>query len=43
MWQVWRDKKSPYRVLLGRHEGKRPHGSPRRKWEDNINVNVLIQ
>jgi hypothetical protein len=25
-----------YRVLIGRPEGKRPLGSPRRRWEDNI-------
>jgi hypothetical protein len=24
------------RVLVGRHEGKRPLGRPRRRWEDNI-------
>jgi hypothetical protein len=39
------DKKGPYeyRVLLGKHEEKRPHVSPRRKWEDNINMNILIR
>jgi hypothetical protein len=26
-----------YRVLVGRPEGKRPLGRPRRRWEDNIN------
>jgi hypothetical protein len=25
-----------YRVLVGRPEGKRPRGRPRRRWEDNI-------
>jgi hypothetical protein len=25
------------RVLVGRPEGKRPLGRPRRRWEDNIN------
>jgi hypothetical protein len=24
------------RVLVGKHEGKRPLGRPRRSWEDNI-------
>jgi hypothetical protein len=37
------DKKRPYTVLLGKHEGKRPHGNPIRKWEDNINMNILIK
>jgi hypothetical protein len=27
-----------YRVLVGRPEGKRPLGRPRRRWEDNIKV-----
>jgi hypothetical protein len=27
-----------YRVLVGRPEGKRPLGSPRRRWEDNIKI-----
>jgi hypothetical protein len=25
-----------YRVLVGRPEGKRPLGRPRRRWDDNI-------
>jgi hypothetical protein len=29
-----------YRVLVGRPEGKRPLGRPRRKWEDNIKMNL---
>jgi hypothetical protein len=27
-----------YRVLVGRPEGKRPLGRPRRGWEDNIKM-----
>jgi hypothetical protein len=27
-----------YRGLVGRPEGKRPLGKPRRKWEDNIKM-----
>jgi hypothetical protein len=30
------DKRGVYRVLVGRPEGKRPLGRPRRRWEDNI-------
>jgi hypothetical protein len=26
------------RVLVGKPEGKRPLGRPRRRWEDNINL-----
>jgi hypothetical protein len=29
-----------YRILGGRPEGKRPPGRPRRKWEDNIKIDV---
>jgi hypothetical protein len=29
-----------YRVLVGRHEGKRPLGRPRRRWEDNIKLDL---
>jgi hypothetical protein len=29
-----------HRVLVGKREGKRPLGRPRRKWEDNIKVNL---
>jgi hypothetical protein len=25
-----------YRVWVGKHEGKKPVGKPRRRWEDNI-------
>jgi hypothetical protein len=27
-----------YSVLVGRPEGKRPLGRPRRRWEDNIKL-----
>jgi hypothetical protein len=29
-----------YRVLVGKAEGKRPLGRPRRRWEDNIKVDL---
>jgi hypothetical protein len=29
-----------YRVLIGRSEGKRPLGRPRRRWEDNIKLDL---
>ena len=29
-----------YRVLVGTPEGKRPLGRPRRRWEDNIKVDL---
>jgi len=29
-----------YRVLLGKPEGKRALGRPRRRWEDNIKMDL---
>ena len=29
-----------HRVLVGKPEGKRPMGSPRRRWEDNIKMDL---
>jgi hypothetical protein len=30
-----------YRLLVGKPEGKRPLGRPRRRWIDNINMDLL--
>jgi hypothetical protein len=29
-----------YRILMGKPEGKRPLGRPRRRWEDNIKMDL---
>jgi hypothetical protein len=29
-----------HRVLVGRPEGKRPLGKPRRRWDDNITMDL---
>jgi hypothetical protein len=29
-----------YRVLVGKPEGRRPLGRPRRRWEDNIKTDL---
>ncbi|KAJ4444129.1 hypothetical protein ANN_05918 [Periplaneta americana] len=34
------ESKNPYRVLVERPEGKRPLGRPRRRWEDNIKMDL---
>jgi hypothetical protein len=34
------EKRGKYRVLVGIREGKRPLGRPRRRWEDNINMDL---
>ena len=32
------ERRGVYRVLVGKHEEKRPLGRPRRRWEDNIKM-----
>jgi hypothetical protein len=34
------EKRGVYRVLVGKPEGKRPLGRPRRRLEDNIKIDV---
>jgi hypothetical protein len=29
-----------YRILVGKSEGKRPLGRPRRRWEDNVRMDL---
>jgi hypothetical protein len=36
------DKRNAYRSLVGKPEGKRPLGRPRRKWEDNIKMDLRV-
>jgi hypothetical protein len=33
-------REKAYRILVGKSEGKRPLGRPRRRWEDNIKINL---
>jgi hypothetical protein len=34
------ERRGVYRVLVGKSEGKRPLGRPRRRWEDNIKMDL---
>jgi hypothetical protein len=34
------EKRNAYRILVGRLEGKRPLGRPRRRWEVNIKMDL---
>ena len=34
------DRKGVHRVLVGKPEGKRPLVRPRRRWEDNITMDL---
>jgi hypothetical protein len=35
-----REERGVYRVLVGKLEGKRPLGRPRRRWKDNIRMDL---
>ena len=34
------EERGAYRVLMGKPEGKRPLGRPRRRWVDNIRMDL---
>jgi hypothetical protein len=34
------EERGVHRVLVGKPEGKRPLGRPRRRWKDNIKMDV---
>jgi hypothetical protein len=34
------EKRNAYRLLVGKPEGKRPLGKPRRKWVDYIQIDL---
>ena len=36
MWLIWVRRGGVYRVLVGKPEGKRLLGRPRRRWVDNM-------
>jgi hypothetical protein len=37
---IFREKRGAYRILVGRPEGRRPLGRSRRRWEDNIKMDL---
>jgi hypothetical protein len=34
------EKRNAYRILVEKAEGKRPLGRPKRRWEDNIKMDL---
>jgi hypothetical protein len=34
------EERGAHRLLVGKPEGKRPLGRPRRRWEDNVEMDV---
>jgi hypothetical protein len=39
MWHAWEERKL-YKVLVGKPEGKRQLGRPRRRWEDGMRMDL---
>ena len=37
---MYGERRDVYRVLVGKQEGKRPLGRPRRRWENNIKMDL---
>jgi hypothetical protein len=37
----WEEKKNVYMLLVGKPEGRRPLGKPRRRWLDNIRMDLV--
>jgi hypothetical protein len=35
-----RERRGAYRILVGKPEGKKPLGRPRRRWKDNIKMDL---
>jgi hypothetical protein len=38
--QSFPSSRGAYRIVTGKPEGKRPLGRPRRRWEDNIKMDI---
>jgi hypothetical protein len=36
------EKSNAYRILVGKPEGKRPLGRPRRRWVDSIKMDLIV-
>jgi hypothetical protein len=39
MWRLG-EVRGAYNILVGKPEGRRPLGRPRRRWEDNIKMDL---
>jgi hypothetical protein len=41
MWHAWQEKMNACRILMGKPQRKRPVGIPRRRWKDNIKMDLV--
>jgi hypothetical protein len=39
MQHPW-ERRNAYKIVVGKHEGMRPLQRPRRRWEDNIRMDL---
>jgi hypothetical protein len=39
-WREGRERRGVYKVLVGKPEGNMSFGRPRRRWEDNIKMDL---
>ena len=39
-WVHIGERRDVYMVLVGKPEGRRPHGKPKRRWDDNIQIDL---
>jgi hypothetical protein len=37
------ERRGAYRALVGKPEGRRPLGRPRRRWEDNMTGSIWLR
>ena len=37
---MYGERRGVYRIVVGKSEGKRPTGRPRRRWEENIKMDL---
>jgi hypothetical protein len=39
-WSTNGEKRNAYRIFMGKQEGKRPLGTPKHRWMDNIEMDL---
>ena len=40
--QMYEEGRSAFKIITGKRTGKRPLGRPRRRWEENIRIDLEI-
>jgi hypothetical protein len=42
IWMRWQGERNSYKILVTKHERKRPLGRPMHRWEDNIKMGLKV-